>query len=37
MNLNTIGCDGVEWIDMALDRENWQSLLLKAVMNLRVP
>jgi hypothetical protein len=21
MNLNKIGCDGVEWIDLALDRE----------------
>ena len=37
MNLNKIGCDGVEWIDLALDRENWRGLLVNAVMNIRVP
>lgn len=27
MNLNKICCDGVEWIELPLDRENWRALL----------
>ena len=37
MNVNKIGCDGVEWIDLALDWEYWRALVVNAVMNLRVP
>jgi hypothetical protein len=27
---------GIDWIDMALDRDRWRALVI-AVMNLRVP
>ena len=37
MNISKIGCEGVDWIDMALEREKWPFLLVNAVMNLRVP
>jgi hypothetical protein len=37
MNLNKIGCDGVEWIYLALDGENWLALLVNAEMNLSLP
>jgi hypothetical protein len=36
MDLTEIGGDGVDWIDMAQDREQW-SALLNTVLNLRVP
>jgi hypothetical protein len=29
-------CDGVEWIDMAQDRDQWRALV-NTVLNLRVP
>jgi len=29
-------CEGVDWIDLAQDRDRWQALV-NAVMNLRVP
>jgi hypothetical protein len=31
-----IGCDGMYWIDVAQDREQWRALV-NTVMNLRVP
>jgi hypothetical protein len=31
-----IGCDGVDWIDLAQDRDQWRALV-NTVMNLRVP
>jgi len=31
-----VGCVGVDWIELAQDRDRWQALL-NAVMNLRVP
>jgi hypothetical protein len=31
-----IGWDGVDWIDMAQDRDQWR-VLVNTVMNLRVP
>jgi hypothetical protein len=31
-----VGCGGMDWIDVAQDRESWQ-VLVNAVMNLRVP
>jgi hypothetical protein len=35
MNLREIGWDGVDWIDMAQDREQWVALV-NTVLNLRV-
>jgi hypothetical protein len=31
-----IGWDGVDWIDMAQDRDQWRALV-NSVLNLRVP
>jgi hypothetical protein len=36
MNLREVGWGGVDWIDLAQDRERWQALV-NAVMNLWVP
>jgi hypothetical protein len=36
MNLRVIGWGGMDWIDLARDREQWRALV-NAVMNLRVP
>jgi hypothetical protein len=36
MDLREIGWDGVDWIDMAQDRDQW-SALVNTVLNLRVP
>jgi hypothetical protein len=36
MDLRDIGWDGVDWIVLALDRDQWRALV-KAVINLRVP
>jgi hypothetical protein len=30
------GCDGVDWINVARDRNRWQTVV-KTVMNLRLP
>jgi hypothetical protein len=35
MNLNGIGWGGMDWIHLALDRDQWRALVNK-VMNLRV-
>jgi hypothetical protein len=36
MDLNDIGWDGVDWIHMAQDRDQWRALV-NMVMKLRVP
>jgi hypothetical protein len=36
MDLREIGWDGIDWIDLAQDRDQWR-VLGNAVMNLRVP
>jgi hypothetical protein len=36
MNLREIGWDGIDWIDLAQDRNQWRALV-NTVMNLRVP
>jgi hypothetical protein len=34
--LREIGWDGMDWIDLAQDRDKWRALV-NTVMNLRVP
>jgi hypothetical protein len=36
MDLSEIGLDGMDWIDMAQDRDRWRALV-NMVINLRVP
>jgi hypothetical protein len=36
IDLREIGWDGVDWIDMAEDREQWRALV-NTVLNFRVP
>jgi hypothetical protein len=35
-DLREIGWDGVDWVDLAKDRDHWRALV-NTVMNLRIP
>jgi len=36
MDLQEVECGGMEWIEMAKDRDRWWALM-RVVMNLQVP
>jgi hypothetical protein len=36
MDLQELGCEGRDWIDVAQDRDRWRAVV-KATINVRVP